>query len=132
MLEKLKELLRGINAAPEITCPRFNKEGCKGCEFDKGCVCDVEGREAAYLLANGVLCPPCKVGDTVYCVGKKEIIECVVREFSLTSKGLDSLIISQKYISPNCTFIHSKNLENLHKIKFTKEEAEEALKGGAE
>ena len=82
-----------------------------------------------YLLKNGVIVPPCKVGDTVYCVKKNEIIECIVREFSVTSKGLDTLIVSQKHKYCRCTFIHSKNLENLDEIKFTKEEAEQALKG---
>ena len=82
---------------------------------------------ADHLLANGVIVPPCKVGDTVYCVNKNEIVECIVREYSITSKGLDSLIISQKHKYTNCTFLHSKNLENLDKVKFTREEAEQAL-----
>ena len=93
---------------------------------------DIDGYIADHLLENGVIVPPCKVGDTVYCINKNEIIECIVREFSITSKGLDSLIISQKHKYTRCTFIHSKNLGNLDKIKFTKEEAEQALKGGVE
>lgn len=41
-------------------------------------------KEADYLLANGVIVPPCKVGDTVYAIGDKDgyqIKECKAEEF---------------------------------------------------
>lgn len=65
--EKLLSLLKKMDSDPTITCPRKVSEPCTGCEFntndDK---CDTYARKAAYLVANGILCPPCKVGDTVY------------------------------------------------------------------
>ena len=61
MKERLVELIKSMNATPEITCPRFfTKEVCKGCEFDKGNECDVAGREANYLIANNVITLPYK------------------------------------------------------------------------
>lgn len=43
---------------------------------------------ADHLLANGVIAPPCKVGDVVYAVGDKDghqIKECKVNHFSFES-----------------------------------------------
>lgn len=57
MENRLIELLKAMNATPEITCPRFNNRDCKGCQFDKGDACDVAGREADYLIKNGVIVP---------------------------------------------------------------------------
>lgn len=34
---------------------------------------------ADHLIANGVIVPPCKVGDTVYCIEHKTIRECIVK-----------------------------------------------------
>lgn len=68
MRDRLIELLRSNNAAPEKTCPRFGTgESCEGCKYltdDIGC--DYIARQADYLLANGVIVPPCKVGAVVY------------------------------------------------------------------
>ncbi len=63
---RLIELLKDIENHPEKTCPRYDIEGCFGCQYDKGQKCDMEARKADYLLANGVIVPPCKVGDVVY------------------------------------------------------------------
>ena len=81
------------------------------------------------IITDGWMRPPCKVGDTVYCVENNQITECVVRNITLDPKGLECLRISPKHKYTRCTFIHSKNLENLDRIKFTKEEAEKALQG---
>lgn len=129
MYKKLKELLRGINAAPEITCPRFNKEGCKGCKFDKGCVCDIEGREAAYLLANGVLCPPCKVGDTVWAIIRDTVRECQIHHYKIFSET--QVICFEEKAYRGRHYEWSAGYVGVTLFK-TKEEAEEALKGGAE
>lgn len=45
-------------------------EGCVG--FGEGANC-VDYLIVDHLLANGVIVPPCKVGDTVYCVEHKSI-----------------------------------------------------------
>jgi hypothetical protein len=38
---------------------------------------------ADYLLANGVIVPPCKLGDTVYVVFGNGIIECIVAQITI-------------------------------------------------
>lgn len=60
--ERLIELLLKSNYSCRI-------EDCKKCGWGDKCFIY---READYLLENGVIVPPCKVGDTVYyiCFGK--------------------------------------------------------------
>ena len=41
---------------------------------------------ADYLLANGVIVPPCKVGDTVYYLEGSRILEGTVKSFSTIMK----------------------------------------------
>lgn len=82
-----------------------------------------------YLLANDVVCPPCKVGDTVYQVDTlfEEIIitELKVLELTIDNKGIKTLYGATSRGSIYC-FSRDYNLSN---IKFTKEEAEKALGG---
>jgi hypothetical protein len=58
--DRLIELLQQADA---ICSSRKQCEGCVG--FGKGSDC-VDHHMADYLLANGVIVPPVKVGDTVY------------------------------------------------------------------
>ena len=91
---------------------------------------EIVERLADYLLANGVIVPPCKVGDNVYWINRvsykimtDEVISIHQYEdgFTITTKT-----IGQKSIS---TYGLDRFLEIMH---FTKEEAEQALKGGAD
>ena len=74
-----------------------------------------------YLLANGVIVPPCKVGDKIYIVAEVsgKIIECSV--------------IGAWMCEGNCTVITDcgtiYNLSYGETVFLTKEEAEKALKG---
>ena len=87
-------------------------------------------READYLLENGVIVPPVKIGQTVYKINGVSLREYEVDYFDIFKD------------SSNFTFkIHldSKNwtdyvfIEDFGKTAFlTKEKAEKALKGGAE
>jgi hypothetical protein len=93
------------------------------CGGDKGWA----GEIADYLIANGVIVPPCKVGDKVYTLFCNEVDEGVVVscEYSRAS--------GFSYMSSNGTFPTLFNGQNIGKTVFlTKEEAEKALKGGAE
>lgn len=88
------------------------------------------GECADYLLANGVIVPPCKVEDTVYQVDTvfDEIIitELTVVELTIDSKGIRTL-----YGMTNKGSVYCFNRGyNLNDIKFTKKEAERALKNG--
>ena len=84
---------------------------------------------ADYLLANGVIVPPCKVGDTVWFnTYKKNATVCV---------GIQPHIVDR--IDVNCA-CDTKNLVETSipswtfgkTVFLTKEEAERALKGGAQ
>ena len=77
---------------------------------------------ANYLLANGVIVPPCKVGDKVYTVGV------------FTGQVIPTVVIGIDYTA-NDMFLHLNNstfvsvVHQLGKTVFlTKEEAEEKLK----
>ncbi len=80
---------------------------------------------ADYLIANGVIVPPCKVGDTVYFVHKSEhkitthkVTNIYVgKSMTISAKGLWSTIKPHEF---GWLFYTSK------------EEAEKALEGGAE
>jgi hypothetical protein len=90
------------------------------------------------LISNGVIVPPCKVGDTVYVINDFEVEETTV--FSMRIKSTDSHWI---------TFVRAKITDHFVKFKdgygsafdtfifgktvfSTREEAERALKGGDE
>lgn len=83
---------------------------------------------AEYLLANGVIVPPCKVGDTIYFVSRGEIIPMVVNCISFNG--------NYKYCL-NCNYADEERhgyslLTFTDKVRgymfgFTREEAEKAL-----
>lgn len=56
-----------------------------------GCVNRSSASIADYLIANGVIVPPCKVGDTVYVIDYTRlgnmIFDCTIDEISLYSYG---------------------------------------------
>ncbi len=78
--ERLIELLGNLS----ISCEE--KIGCINCKYNKEMYCKLK-RKADYLLDNGVIRPPCKVGDTVYVVSGKEIFPEKVRQISLNEHG---------------------------------------------
>lgn len=93
--------------------------------------CDVQPETvlqiAEYLLENGVIVPPCKVGDTVYLIKYGDVIELVVRDLLFDTKGLYSLVASRKDQHQRCTFEYNRFRGDLEYIKFTREQAEKAL-----
>ena len=84
---------------------------------------------ADYLLANGVIVPPCKVGDTVYSIqgfnGKVENCEpYTVTEIYVSEHDLICVHITDCWL-----FTRNMYKEDFGKTVFlTKEEAEQALK----
>ena len=72
MRDRLIELFKEMDENPEITCPHpgdDDLDSCKGCRYaigKNGWLCDLNARKVDHLLANGVIVPPCKVGDTMY------------------------------------------------------------------
>ena len=117
MRDRLIELIRGARKAT------------KGANSD----IEREMRLADYLLANGVIVPPCKVGDKVYVVDYTRlgnmIFECEVEEISHFSYG------TYYYLNWGLHIPRFKACQedSFGKTVFlTREEAEQALKGGAE
>ena len=77
---------------------------------------------ADHLIANGVILPPCKVGDKLYITTSisKEIVESVVLGVWMAEDNISILTIHGS--------IHNNSLGKT--VFLTKEEAEAALKGG--
>lgn len=82
---------------------------------------------ADYLLNNGVVLLPCKVGDVVYFIGgihNSLVRSAIVEEIIINDSGVRDLLVT----SDNCvTFEDAIDI-----FYFTREEAERALKSGAE
>lgn len=79
---------------------------------------------ADYLLANGVIVPPCKVGDTVYVAGKftKQILSFKVSSISYSESDMWLICDNGAVVSV---------AEQIGKTVFlTREEAERALQEG--
>lgn len=69
---------------------------------------------ADYLLENGMIVPPCKVGDNVYWIDNEKIKSCEVFEISIHSDGILIHTGIQFCLKPDAVY-------------YTKEEAEKAL-----
>ena len=80
---------------------------------------------ADYLISNGVILPPCKVGDVVYVISKGNILPFVVNRIITT----DYIKIKVDYIGGRDYEIKYLLPDHFGKTVFlTKEEAEKALK----
>jgi hypothetical protein len=96
-------------------------------DYDRRSIYEVE---ADFLLDNGIICPPCKVGDIVYAVSNNKIYKTKV--FSMVAETEDkkwAYILKCNIfdgISMFKKFLFGKT------VFLTKEEAEKTLKGGAE
>ena len=122
--DRLIELLKAIEKDPAITCPHWNENDCFNCPYDKEETCDMEARKADYLLANGVILPPCKVGDILWIpsVNSNKVYSKVIKEILIHEK--DGEI--GKYVYASSAYFP---FENIGKTVFlTKEDAEEKLK----
>lgn len=95
-----------------------------------------EGAElqlADHLLANGVIVPPCKVGDTVYYIN---IYNHIMLYRDRVYEAVVSRIVVTKYDVSYVIRIHGghavneiPNVEFWKTVFLTREEAEQALKG---
>ena len=80
---------------------------------------------ADYLLANGVIVPPCKVGDTVYVVGDEVVEELIVSSVNICNCGIE-IVVFQK---GEKQFGHCFNSNIIGKTVFlSREDAESALR----
>lgn len=74
---------------------------------------------ADYLLSNGAIVPPCKVGDSIFRVGNGEIWEWLIEHIEIYEDEIGFVDDGENYFTP----------DKIGKTVFlTKEEAEEKLK----
>ena len=101
---------------------------CGYCDFGDLTVCP--SAVADHLLANGVIVPPCKVGQTVYVTDKKSVQEYTVHAVECDEKYLT--IKCHSWLAEREGLLHKHtayfNLNDFGKTVFlTKELAEKAL-----
>lgn len=75
---------------------------------------------ADHLLAEGVIVPPCKVGQTVWFIRNEKIIETKIDKIVLKHGGLYLLLSCNSFYETTCRSIGKT-------IFLTREEAEKAL-----
>lgn len=130
--ERLVELLRKDNCCIDYDC---NK-----CLSNIHCY---PKTVADLILADGWIRPPCKVGDVVYVIYRKEIVSAKVRlirpfisKDETVFKGNVSCMInifSEDIKEPHELFVVFEKPYGIERIAYlAREEAEKALKGGAE
>ena len=90
---------------------------------------DAGGKEDAkhiadHLLANGVIVPPCKVGDTIYALQKERSGHFEGNKYVVDDEG-EWEVCDKEF---NLSLLDAVG----EWIFLTREEAEQALKGGAE
>lgn len=85
-------------------------------------------RLADHLLAHGVIVPPCKVGDTVYFLPQKEILEATVINIEVNYYTNPQMWLTIEYCLYHKNHYKTRIDLMLGKAVFlTKEEAERAL-----
>lgn len=110
--DRLIELLKKDNCPSPFLCD----EKCKYANL-KRCY---EARTADHLIANGVIVPPCKVGQIVWLVRDGKIEETTVEKIVLKDKGL--------YLKLLCNSFYETTCRSIGKTVFlTREEAEKVL-----
>lgn len=131
----LINLLKKLDAHPEITCPR--PEGnCHGCEYEiDENRCDQFARKADYLISNGVIALPVKPGDTVYSYNEYfGVLPYLVGNFHIGYMGKEEDCLhweAAAYAAETDELLDDIDfdLEDIGKdIFLTREEAEKALK----
>lgn len=88
-------------------------------------------RIADYLLANGVILSPVKVGETVYSISRGQIIPIQIDTIQYTKRGIDISGSNEEYFGYSTIHLDINNQIGIQWYK-TKEEAEKSLKGGIE
>lgn len=125
--DRLIELFETIEKDPAITCPHYKTDKtCDTCKYTiNNAMCNHLERKVDYLLANGVIVPPCKVGDKVYTYGAKRIKEWEITFVGKNSRNEYKFIAVVGKCEDLLTFW---NYEIGKTVFLTKEEAEKKLK----
>ena len=105
-------------------------------ESVKGCARNWAEVIAEYLLENGVIVPPCKVGDMVYVIsryyaGDWEVYKCEIDAITIYENNTFISCIANDVRFGKINF--GLNISEIGKTVFlTKEEAKSKLKGGVQ
>lgn len=84
---------------------------------------------ADYLLDKGVIVPPCKVGGTLWAIIRDTVRECQIHHYKIIGETLVICFEEKAYRGRHYEWSEGYIGVTLFK---TKEEAEQALKGGGE
>ena len=84
---------------------------------------------ADHLLANGIIVPPVKIGQTVYGISRGVIIPIGIDRIQYSNKGIDILGKNEQYYGYGTITLHPDNEVGIEWYT-TQDEALEALKGG--
>ena len=88
---------------------------------------------ADWLREHGVIVPPCKVDDTVYEITSKEVLCCTVTKIEISLTDRTSMFIDILIHYPTYSATETIETQDFGETVFlTKEEAEKALKEGAD
>ena len=131
--EERKNLINILSKySSESRCERygnpFGDDYCKGCKYESEKSCEDSNR-ADYLLENGVIVPPVKVGQTVYGISRGAIIPISVAGIQYSNRGIDILGRNERYFGSVTITLQPDNEFGIEWYT-TKEQAEKALKGG--
>lgn len=120
MRERLIELLDNFGDDISLcdVCKRPS-EDCEGCKNEQ---------LADYLIANGVIVPPCKVGDTVYVVSQGAGFSLVWRVYKATATAIHLDRRGTLFIRVETDKVNVGGYVEIERVFLTKEEAEKALK----
>ena len=123
--ERLIELLKETEEHPEKTCPHYLEADCFDCPYDRGEDCDREARKADYLLANGVIVPPCKVRDRLYAIFNNKVVKGIAKSLEIViEENKISYIVGLQFFKG---IMMIKGFSFGENIFLTKEEAEAKL-----
>lgn len=85
--------------------------------------------QADYLLENGVIVPPVKIGTKVYTIICGQIYEYEIASYTVDGDGFSFIHLA--YMTGNTVHGTTHTIEEFKRQYYlTKEEAEKALKGG--
>ena len=113
-------------------CLIHESGGCLACKYRGQADCVLENL-ADHLLENGVMCPPCKVGDMVWWVAKLIDKNCEGK-LNIEIGEVDSFLIRSDGLWAHCCYESGLAYRHLVAANFgktiflTKEEAEAKLK----
>ena len=125
----MNKLIKELDAADVFLRNRANAKPAPLNEYDVETMIDIAKvcDEAARALERAIV-PPCKVGDMVYCIieGFEEVMEGHIRQLIVSEEIFVDCVIRGYF---NQVF-HSSKIGKT--VFFSREEAVQALKGGAE